>query len=135
MQGAMHGGMQAGPGQAGMEACPMAVPGTQVMTEDTRDGIAMEFTTMSGDVMDLRQRVRRMAEMHSRMQMQHGGMHEGHGGVPHPPPDDGSGVQDGTQPQGGCSRRTASRGYGRASRTARRAPACRADRWPRSRPT
>jgi hypothetical protein len=47
---------------AGM--CPMAVKGTTVKTEDVDGGIALEFTTSTGDVADLRRRVRHMAEMH-----------------------------------------------------------------------
>lgn len=58
-----------GPGTpAGM--CPMQVPGTQVSVEDTSDGVAKVFTT-TGDVAELRRRVRHMAERHERMSNHH----------------------------------------------------------------
>ncbi len=57
--------------------CPMQVPGTTVTAADVEGGVALSFTTSTGDVADLRQRVRRMAEMHSQM---HGRMH-GQGGM------------------------------------------------------
>jgi len=67
--------------------CPMAVAGTRLTVDDTEAGVAMVFTT-TGDVADLRARVRRMAEMHARMSgMMGGGMHGGmkdggmHGGM------------------------------------------------------
>lgn len=43
----------------------MQVPGTQVSVEDTTDGVAMVFTT-TGDVAELRKRVRHKAEMHEK---------------------------------------------------------------------
>jgi hypothetical protein len=46
--------------------CPMAVPGTSVAAQDTPQGEALTFTTSSGDVNELRQRVRAMADMHNR---------------------------------------------------------------------
>lgn len=61
--------------------CPMMPPaGTQVVTSDTSDGVAVAFTT-TGDVAALRAHVRHMADMHNRMSgMHHGsGMHEGMG--------------------------------------------------------
>jgi hypothetical protein len=57
--------------------CPMDVSGTSVTTADVEGGVALSFTTSSGDVADLRQRVRRMAEMHSHM--------HGEGGMVMPP--------------------------------------------------
>ena len=60
--------------------CPMAVEGTSVTVEHVEGGAALVFTT-TGDVADLRERVRGMAEMHARRHsegmMGHGG---GHGG-------------------------------------------------------
>ena len=47
---------------SGAPACPMLVQGTTVHTTDTPDGVAMTFTTTSGDVAELRNRVRAMAE-------------------------------------------------------------------------
>jgi hypothetical protein len=50
--------------QAGMmEMCPMRVPGTTVSVSDTDGGVAVVFKT-TGDVNELRHRVRHMAEMH-----------------------------------------------------------------------
>jgi len=52
--------------QAGMmEMCPMRVPGTTVFVSDTEGGVAVVFKT-TGEVTELRHRVRRMAEMHNR---------------------------------------------------------------------
>ncbi len=48
---------------AGM--CPMEVPGTTVAADDVEGGIGLSFTTTTGDVAELRRRVRRMAEMHN----------------------------------------------------------------------
>lgn len=45
--------------------CPMKVPGTTVAATDVEGGIGLSFTTTTGDVTELRQRVRRMAEMHN----------------------------------------------------------------------
>lgn len=68
--------------QAGMMAgmCPLQVPGTTVASTEVEGGIALSFTTTTGDVAELRQRVRRMAEMHNQpggghmMMGSHGGM-------------------------------------------------------------
>lgn len=53
--------------QAGMMAgmCPMQVPGTTVAVTEVDGGSGVSFTTTTGDVVELRQRVRRMAEMHN----------------------------------------------------------------------
>lgn len=60
-------------GMMGMGAmCPMEVQGASVTTEDLKDGVALVFTTRTGDVADLRQRVRHMAQMHN--QHPEGGM-------------------------------------------------------------
>ncbi|MEO8261537.1 MAG: hypothetical protein ABI566_03120 [Pseudolysinimonas sp.] len=48
---------------AGM--CPMQVPGTTVAATEVDGGIGLSFTTTTGDVAELRQRVRRMADMHN----------------------------------------------------------------------
>ncbi len=48
------------------DMCPMEVPGTQVSVADTRDGVAIAFTT-SDDVAQLRRRVHGMAAMHEKM--------------------------------------------------------------------
>lgn len=50
--------------EARMEACPMAVQGGEVDVADTDAGVALTFTTKSGDVEDLRERVQAMAEMY-----------------------------------------------------------------------
>lgn len=44
--------------------CPMKVQGTAVQAKDVDGGVAFVFTTKTGDVVDLRQRVRHMAQMH-----------------------------------------------------------------------
>lgn len=65
----------------GEEMCPMMPgAGTKLEVSDTGDGVAVAFTT-SGDVADLRARVRHMADMHNGMAgMHHGdGMHGGMG--------------------------------------------------------
>lgn len=59
-------------GMGAMAMCPMQVPGTKVAAADVEGGVALSFTTSTGDVSDLRQRVRRMAEMHN--QHHSGGM-------------------------------------------------------------
>ena len=68
-EGMMGGGMM-GPGMirgAGTMAaiCPLGVPGTAVATSDTPGGVALAFTTPKGDVNELREHVRRMADMHN----------------------------------------------------------------------
>lgn len=58
-------------------ACPMQVSGTTVASTDVEGGTGLAFTTASGDVGDLRRRVRQMAGMHN---SQHtGGMMKGRG--------------------------------------------------------
>jgi hypothetical protein len=73
--------------QGMMGMCPMKVPGTTASVADTGDGVAISFTTPStGDVAELRRRVRHMAEMHDRP---HGMMRGGAMAVPKeatPPP-------------------------------------------------
>jgi hypothetical protein len=54
----------------------MEVPGTKVAESDTPDGAALTFTT-TGQVAEVRDRVRSMAAMHEHM-MEHG-MHPGMG--------------------------------------------------------
>lgn len=44
--------------------CPMQVAGTTVAAIDVEGGVGLSFTTTTGDVTVLRQRVRRMAQMH-----------------------------------------------------------------------
>lgn len=44
--------------------CPMTVPGTTVAVREVEGGIALAFTTSTGDVSELRRRVHRMADMH-----------------------------------------------------------------------
>src|SRR5436305_9057260 len=51
--------------------CPMQVSGTTVQAEDTSSGAALVFKT-TGDVSELRNRVRHMADMHNRRQSQSG---------------------------------------------------------------
>ncbi len=79
---------QAAPAAGGAEAaltqmCPMAVTGTQVVASDTAGSEALTFTTASGDVGELRRRVRAMAEMHGRHHAAGAGMEHGHGGMGH----------------------------------------------------
>jgi hypothetical protein len=69
--------------------CPMAGQDVQTEVSDVDNGVALTFTTKTGDVDELRQRVRRMAEMYaarsSRREMHwqamgRGGMGPGGGG-------------------------------------------------------
>ncbi len=84
---AMSSGEQRGAGApAGSNAdlCPVHVPGTTVEVADTQDYVALLFVTRGGDVDDLRNRVRYLAEMHGQtaanstggghQEMQHGMM-------------------------------------------------------------
>jgi hypothetical protein len=61
------------------DMCPMQVPGTTVTSADVEGGIALVFTTSTGDVAKLRQRVQRMAEMHNHHHVAGGMMMGGHG--------------------------------------------------------
>ena len=56
-----------------IQSCPMQVSSAEVSVLDTKDGIALTFTTTSGDVADLRRRAESMAKMHSTEAM-HGNM-------------------------------------------------------------
>lgn len=47
-------------------ACPMLVPGAEVTVEDTAGGVALAFTTGTGDVEELRRTAHRWAGMHAR---------------------------------------------------------------------
>jgi len=67
-----HG--QSGNEHGMMESCPMKVEGTTASVSDTGDGVAISFTTSTGDVAELRRRVHHMAEMHDR---HHGTMGQG----------------------------------------------------------
>lgn len=61
--------------------CPMVMKDTQVRAEDTERGVALAFTTPSGDVGELRQAVRDMARRHELRSQQRwgGGMGRGWG--------------------------------------------------------
>ncbi|WP_147468353.1 hypothetical protein [Corallococcus interemptor] len=49
------------------QRCPMSVPGTQVQTQDTSDGVALMFTTSDpSQVSDLQTRARRMLDEQSK---------------------------------------------------------------------
>lgn len=68
--------------------CPMKLPGAAVSVTDIDSGVALSFTTTSGDVAELRRRVHRMAAMHQHRQAQgmemgrsRGGMHAMRGGM------------------------------------------------------
>jgi hypothetical protein len=54
----------AGPQNAMMKDCPMAVEGAEITAEDTANGIALTITTQKGNVAELRARVERMLGMH-----------------------------------------------------------------------
>lgn len=73
-------------------ACP-AGPGVQIVTAETPDGVALQFTT-TGDVAGLRARVHRMAEMRNRMMGSGMGMQGGMMGS-------GGGMQGGMMGSGG----------------------------------
>ena len=49
--------------------CPLALPGAQVASEVTSDGVALVFTTGGGDPTELRDRVQRMADQHNAAQV------------------------------------------------------------------
>jgi hypothetical protein len=57
--------------------CPMEVPGTTVVATEIEGGSSLAFSTTTGDVQDLRNRVRRMSEMHGQ-----GGMMKSPGMMP-----------------------------------------------------
>jgi hypothetical protein len=60
--------------------CPMKVAGVTVSASDVEGGVSVAFTTATGDISDLRARVRRMAEMHGHLGHRHdGGGHLSHG--------------------------------------------------------
>lgn len=61
---------KAAPSEAGEPSCAVAVPGTSVAVEDAPTGAALVFVT-TGDVAEVRRRVRAMASMHND---QHGSM-------------------------------------------------------------
>jgi hypothetical protein len=72
--GMMGGGMMDMMGMG--DQCPMLLPGTSVQAQDTKDGLAMTFTT-TGDVAELRQRAHVMADhmnAHAGATGMHGGM-------------------------------------------------------------
>ena len=48
-----------------LQKCPMMVPGAEVAVADVQDGVALMFTTKSGDVNELRKRVEMLAKMHN----------------------------------------------------------------------
>jgi len=66
-------------GEGGMMAdmCPMQVPGTTVTATDIEGGVGLAFTTKSGSVEEVRQRVQQMAETHNNKHS--GGMMAEHG--------------------------------------------------------
>ncbi len=51
--------------------CPMKVPGATVSATDVEGGVAVAFTTSSGDVAELQRRVHHLADMHGHHQAQH----------------------------------------------------------------
>ena len=46
------------------QECPMQVPGTTVTASNVEGGVALAFTTQSGEVAELRERVQRLTEAH-----------------------------------------------------------------------
>jgi hypothetical protein len=78
-------GMQPEMMQQMKAGCPMLVQGVEVEASDTDSGVMLAFTTETGDVADLQQRVHHMAQMYQ-MHGGHGGMmwqHMGEGGMGH----------------------------------------------------
>jgi hypothetical protein len=71
----------------------MVVEGAEVTAADTEGGVALAFTTATGDVADLRTRVHHMARMYEMHQGQAGMMwhHMGAGGMGHGGPGMGGG--------------------------------------------
>ncbi|MEP7125847.1 MAG: hypothetical protein ABJE95_33255, partial [Byssovorax sp.] len=74
--------VHAGDPSATSDACPSQVPGTTVTAADIEGGAALTFTS-TGDVADLRRRVRRMAEMHNLYHGAGGVMMAGDSAPPH----------------------------------------------------
>lgn len=96
-QARMPPGRGPGPGHgAGMHgmtgACPMAVADVSVDVADTKDGVALTFTTREGDVADLRGRVQQMATMYE--------VHRGRGRMMWHPMGQGRGRGQGMQARG-----------------------------------
>lgn len=60
--------------------CPMMAEGATVAVSDTDNGVALTFTTASGDVGDLRTRAGHMTQMYSMHHGQRGMMWHAHGG-------------------------------------------------------
>jgi hypothetical protein len=60
--------------------CPMVIQGADVSVTDTEGGVALAFTTGTGDVADLRTRVQHMAQMYERHHGQAGMMWHRMGG-------------------------------------------------------
>lgn len=63
------------------ETCPLQVNGTTVTAADITDGATLTFVS-SGDVAEVRRRVRQMAEMHNRHHAHGGGMMGGTAAMP-----------------------------------------------------
>src|SRR5262245_49435668 len=57
-----------------MQSCTMKVGGAEVAVAETRDGIAVNVTTKTGDVAELRRRTEGMAKMHAAHSNMHGEM-------------------------------------------------------------
>jgi hypothetical protein len=57
-----------------MQSCPMKVAGADVALTDTTNGVAVNITTKTGDVADLRRRTESMATMHAQHSAVHGEM-------------------------------------------------------------
>ena len=57
-----------------MQSCPMKVTGADVAVTDTTNGVAVNITTKTGDVADLRRRTESMAKMHTEHSNMHGEM-------------------------------------------------------------
>lgn len=72
--------------------CPMQLQDTTVTSVDVAGGVALDFKTSTGDVAELRQRVRRMAEMRQHHGSMMGGHNSGGAGAEH---EHGSGAQVG----------------------------------------
>lgn len=54
--------------KAADSGCPLALPGAQVSSEVTSDGVALVFSIAGGDPADLRDRVHKMADRHNATQ-------------------------------------------------------------------
>jgi hypothetical protein len=89
MMGQGHGGEGRGRAAGMGDVCPVKIPGAEMAVADVDGGVAISYTTRTGDVAELRRRVQAMAARHqdpatARHDMGHPSrpMHGGMAGTP-----------------------------------------------------